>query len=113
MSKKKFIVYDPSKGYSRIIKHYFNDVFDIEICRINKTIEIEPNYFEIAFVLINEYQDLVSFIDLNAKVNCVFCTTNLKDVELVLKDIEKLIFIDFYLTKIDFINKIKESIDLL
>lgn len=111
---KNVFVYDTTKGFSRFIKKYFKNYFNILCCTNKKKLpEQELTNIDFAFIIINDFDDIISFIWIYSKVKILFIGTNMIKLKTKLKDEESIILLDLSKKKDELIIEIKNKLKLL
>ena len=73
IQKKKVLVFDTSKGYSRLIYRFFGNSFDIKQCASAKNLYAYDKVdFDCALVIINHNEDVLNLSYIHSKVDTVF-----------------------------------------
>lgn len=58
--KKKFFVYDISKGFSSFIKHYYSEKMEIHICTKKKNLtNYKMSSYDLCFFSVNDIEDFM------------------------------------------------------
>lgn len=115
MSKKTFI-YDPSKGFSSLIKHYFSESLDIHICTKKMNLK---NYkitdYDVCFFTVNDLEDLFLLKEVYFDIDYFFITSPRKIIlEKVMNlNYDNIIFIDSEYNKKDIIYEINYNLMLI
>lgn len=76
MEKYNSLVYDTSKGFARFVKINFAKSFNVEVFNdINNLKDVELLNFELAFVVINDFTDIIIYNWIASRVKKVFIIT--------------------------------------
>ncbi len=111
---KNVFVYDTTKGFSRFIKIYFKNYFDILCCTNKKKLpEQQLTNIDFAFVIINDFDDIISFIWIYSKVKIIFIGSNMDIIKKKLKHEESIILLDLSKNKDELRIEIKNKLKLL
>lgn len=114
MSKKTF-VYDTSKGFSSLIKHYFSEKIDIHICTNKKNFKnYKMSDYEVCFFSVNDIEDLFLLKKVFFDIDHFFITSPRK---IILEKVMNLnynnaIYIDSDYSKKDIIYEINYNLTL-
>ena len=69
----KSYIYDTSKGYSSLIKHYYSDKMNIETCTNKKRfLANSVSEFDVCFFVINDIEDFFNLLKIYFKVQYIF-----------------------------------------
>lgn len=94
IAKKKILIYDSSRGYSRFIKLNFKE-FDIKsFFEYNNYKDINYDEFFAIFFIVNQTKDLLDFIWIYKKIDIMFLGTPLVEINKRMKDFEDIIILD-------------------
>lgn len=104
---KNILVYDATKGFSRLIKYYFKNKHTIVICNYNKNLDnLNLSDFDTAFVVINRVEDFVIFIDIFSKVKNVFFSSTMNNLNQRMTSVNQLTVLDLSMNKNELIKLI-------
>ena len=99
-SEKKVFIYDTSKGFSSLIKHYYSTKINIDTCT-NKNFFLEKiNDYDACFFIVNDMDDYLNLMKIYCKIGFFFISSPDK---FIFKKIESLNFEDTIL--LDFNEK--------
>ncbi len=113
IQKKKVLVFDTSKGYSRLIYRFFGNSFDIKQCASAKNLYAYDKVdFDCALVIINHNEDVLNLSYIHSKVDTVFLGARIKNFDHSLYKMEGIIYLDLFDRKTVFLKyliiKLKE-----
>lgn len=94
ITKKKILIYDSSRGYSRFIKLNFKDFEVINFSEFNNYKDINTEDFDAVFFIVNYPIELVDLICLQQKTALIFVGTRLLEIADKVKDFDNTIFLD-------------------
>ena len=94
ITKKKILIYDSSRGYSRFIKLNFKDFEVINFSEFNNYKDINIEDFDAVFFIVNYPIELVDLICLQQKTALIFVGTRLLEIADIVKDFDNTIFLD-------------------
>ena len=114
MNKKKFFVYDTTRGFARFIKMNFSNENEISSCT-KKANLIDCNFeeMEVAFININQYEDIVEFFFIRSKVKFVFVLSKLEGVKKLLEEFQDVFFLSIDILKSDMIRQILDNLKII
>lgn len=102
---KNILVYDATKGFSRLINYYFKKKYTIVVCNNNKNLDnLNLSNFDTAFVIINRVEDLIFFIDIFSKVENVFFSSTMNEMNQRMTSVYKLTVLDLSMNKDELIK---------
>jgi hypothetical protein len=113
IQKKRVLVFDTSKGYSRLIYRFFGNSFEIIQCANSKNLySYNKLDFDCALVIINHKEDVLNLSYIHSKVNTVFLGSRIKDFDHSLYKMDGIIYLDLFDRKTVFLKymiiKLKE-----
>lgn len=113
METAKIAVYDTSKGFSSLVKHYFAKRVDIEVCTSKKKFSLEWfKNFKHCFFVVNDIEDLFNLMKVAQLQNDLVAGSPSRILEMKIKTVndqgvkvmdfslnknELMLFIDHYL----------------
>ncbi|MGC4041408.1 MAG: hypothetical protein QM710_11650 [Flavobacterium sp.] len=93
--KSKAFIYDTSKGFARLIKRNFSDLYDINVCYKERNFDKFHLYdYNVAFVAINSYEELAELMKVKEKIKKVFVITGDRGIQNEVSDFEGILLID-------------------
>lgn len=114
MKKKRLFVYDTTRGFARFIKINFANEYEISTCNLKRNLlDYNIEEIQIAFININQYEDVVDFFFIRSRVKFVFAISKLPDVKLMLQEFQDVIFLDIDMLKSDTIRQILDSLKIM
>jgi len=114
MSKKTF-VYDTSKGFSSMIKQYFSEKMDIDICTNKKNFKnYKMSDYEVCFFTVNDIEDLFLLKKVYYEIEHFFITSPRKTIYEKVMNLkyEDAVYIDFDYSKKDIVYEINYNLSL-
>ncbi|GEC80157.1 hypothetical protein [Flavobacterium aquatile] len=114
MNKKRLFVYDTCRGFARFIKINFSNEYEILTCNLKRNLQDSSiEEIQVAFVNINQYEDVVDFFYIRSKVKFVFALSKFPDVKLMLEEFQDVIFLDLDMLKSDAIRQILDNLKIM
>ncbi len=114
MNRKRLFVYDTTRGFARFIKINFANEYEISTCNLKRNLlDYNIEEIKVAFININQYEDVVDFFYIRSKVKFVFALTKLPDVKLMLQEFQDVIFLDIDMLKSDTIRQILDNLKIM
>lgn len=110
--KKKILIYDSSRGYSRFIKLNFKDFEVNNFSDFRNYKDINTDDFAAVFFIINYHVELVDLICLQPKKTPIFVGTRLSEIVDKVKDFDNIIFLDLQQSKKDILDCIKYNFNI-
>jgi hypothetical protein len=110
MKELKFLVYDPTNGYARLLKHHFSNDFDFQIWKGNGKDVLDTKKRHVAFINIHSYSDLIEALLIYQNSEFIFWTTSIWEVKETLNNIENFFFIDMELNKRSLVTLLRKKI---
>ncbi len=113
MNKKRIFIYDATKGFSRYLKLKLADDIDILCCTNRKElINYDLSCVDLAFVVINDQDDLINFIYIYSKIENIVLYSNLDEIVDRLSTIDTITALNINHTKSDLLKEIKYNLQL-
>lgn len=113
MNKKRVFIYDATKGFSRFLKLHLDNNIDIECCTNKKElINFDLGKIDIAFVVINDQNDLINFIYIYSKIENIVLYSNMEEIKERLSTIDTIITLNTNYTKPELLKEIKYNLQL-
>ncbi len=108
------IVFDKTRGYARLIRYYFEIIYDIQIWKGNNNDFLDENKINICFLFITRQEDLMSISYLAEKADMVFYAITFKDYKPIesFNHNDRFVYLDVELMKFNLVNEIKYKIML-
>lgn len=114
MIKNKLLVFDTTKGFARFIKIYFSDRFIINSCVLRKNLgQHDLKDYNLAFVMISSYEEIIDFLHIKLKTNHVFAVSNIPEIRLLLKEMPDVVFLDLEKFKKETIEDIINNLKII
>ncbi|MFY8187495.1 MAG: hypothetical protein ACOVLC_05990 [Flavobacterium sp.] len=110
---EKIFVYDTHRAYARLIKLEFGKTHDIH-CPQNydSYSAIDFKQFSFAFVIIHDYEELISIIPIMQTVPNIIVGSKLKNIEEVSKFSYNMMYIDISLPKHELLSELNNLFKL-
>ncbi len=103
--KKKVLVFDTSKGYSRLIYRFFGNSFDIKQCPNAKTLySYDIADFDCALVIINHQDDMLCLTHIYPSVKNIFLGARIKDFDHTIYRLDRIIYLNLFDRKTIFLK---------
>ena len=112
--RSDIFIYDSSKGFYRLLKHYFQNDYRINVYTdyFNALAEASKlSVNTISFIVVNNHDDLAVLLMLISKVDLIFVCTSNSDLRYVLTQNSKIHFLDMMILKTKLIKQIKKQIN--
>ncbi|WP_026727071.1 hypothetical protein [Flavobacterium denitrificans] len=94
MIKKKVLLCGNQKSFSRLLKHKFEDVLNIELCRDFKEADVQLNVYQAIVIVTYREEDFLDFFKVyERKIPLAVCCFN-KPASDTLKNDKNVFFID-------------------
>ncbi len=113
MKKLKLLVYDPSHGFSRLLKQHFSNNYDFQVWKGNGKDVLDSKKRHVAFIYINSYSDLLEALVISHNSEFIFWSTSIMEIKEALSCIENFIFVDMELSKRSLITLLKKKIQAI
>ncbi len=79
---KKTYIYDTSKGFSSLIKHYYSTKMDIDVCTSKKNFLLDNiKGYDACFFVVNDMDDFLNLIKVYYKIDHFFIGAPNKVIE--------------------------------
>jgi hypothetical protein len=114
MNKKTFI-YDTSKGFSSLIKHYYSSKMDIDSCTNKKKFSLDNiKEYDNCFFVVNDMDDLSNLLKIYYKIEHFFIGSPNKMIENKIEALsfEGAVILDFNRNKHDILKVINHNLEL-
>ncbi len=114
MNRKTFI-YDTSKGFSSLIKHYYSTKMNIDVCTNKKKFLIDNiKDYDTCFFVVNDMDDLSNLIKAYYKIEHFFIGAPNKIIEDKIDSLnyEDVIVLDFNSSKHELLKVINHNLEL-
>lgn len=105
--KKKILIYDSSRGYSRFIKMNFKDFEVNNFSEFTNYRDINAEDFEAIFFIVNYHIELLDLICFKAKKTPIFFGSTLSEINAKIKDFDNFILLDLSKNRKDILDFIK------
>lgn len=103
----KIFIYDSAKAHSQMLIKMYKDKFEIIKCTNPNRFSIKDlSGINIAFVFINDHDDILKLLFINSKVEHVFLASNIRNIDYSLYKLNGVIFLNLMETKINLIKHI-------
>lgn len=113
MKKKNFFIYDATKGFSRFLKLKLEDDITIECCtNRNELINYSLTNMDLAFVVINDQNDVINFVYIYSKIENIVLYCNIKEITDRLSSVDTITALNTNLTKSDLLKQINFNLQL-
>ncbi len=106
MKKGNILICTRSKGFSRFIKYYLANDYNIENCSSKEMLKKELSLFDYAFVFLNTNEDILDLFLIYSKIKTVFFCSSISEINDKLMNVDRLICINMEQTKKDLIDQI-------
>jgi hypothetical protein len=113
MNKKTFI-YDTSKGFSSLIKHYYSTKLNIESCTNKKKFLLDNiKDYDICFFVVNDMDDLSNLIKIYHKIEHFIIGSPNKIIEekILSLNYEDIVILDFNSSKHEILKVINQNLE--
>jgi hypothetical protein len=113
--KKKAFIYDTSKGFSSLIKHYYSTKMDIDVCTNKKNFVIDNiKDYDVCFFVVNDMDDLSNLIKAYYKIEHFFIGAPNKMIEDKIDSLnyENVVVLDFNSSKHEILKVINLNLEL-
>lgn len=110
-SGSNILIYDKSEKLIKITKHYNGRNVDVTFCNgENKLSELELKDFDLAYLNINDDDDLSYVFSIILNVKNVYVNTTSKKIKISLQFFDKIVFFDLEKDKFKIMDQIFNTI---
>ena len=113
MINKNVYIYDTSRGVSSLLKHYYSNLLNFDVCTNKKKFQPDSIQGYVAcFFVVNDMDDLANFLIIYPKIECFFVGVP----NLIIKDkieqlkYEEIIILEFDKSKHELLKIINQNL---
>lgn len=111
MIDNSIFVFDTRKGFARFIRLNFSNNYSISTCTLRKNIEeYKLENYRFAFIIINDYEEMVDFLTIKKNVKYVFAGSTISEVNKLLLEMTEIVYLDLEVVKKKTIQEITASL---
>jgi hypothetical protein len=110
---KKTFIYDTSKGFSSLIKHYYSSKMDIDVCTSKKRFSLDNvKGYDTCFFVVNDMEDFSNLIKVYFKIEHFFIGVPNKIIEDKIEGLkyEDVVILDFNSSKHEILKVINQNL---